>query len=262
MDLGLRGKSVLVMAASKGLGKAIALEYAAEGAQVAITSRNIEHLEQAAEDIRKATGATVLTQVMDVRNGEDISAGVDLIAKRHGGIDVVVTNAGGPPGGCFDDFDDQAWDLAYGQNLLSVVRVIRAALPYLRSGNGGRIVNLTSTSVKEPMDHMILSNTIRAGVNGLSKSLSVELAKDQILVNSAGPGNIATDRIMELNRIAAERNQVSVEQVYAANAAKIPLQRYGEPGEFAKMIVFLGSFANTYVTGQSVIVDGGKVRAY
>ncbi|RKN84205.1 SDR family oxidoreductase [Paenibacillus ginsengarvi] len=261
MDLHLADKTVIVTAGSKGLGKASAVQFAREGANVVIASRNQEHLDEAKADILRQTGREVRAVVADVNRKDHITEIVRTAIDWTGRLDVLVTNAGGPPGGGFDQFDDAAWEAAFQQNLMSVVRLIREALPFMRQQGGGRIVNLTSVSVKQPIPDLILSNVFRAGVYALTKSLSAELGKDSILVNTVGPGRIETDRIVELDRIAAERRGATEEQIRSQHLNQIPLGRYGTPEEFAKTIVYLGSFANTYVTGQAVLVDGGMVRA-
>lgn len=261
MDLGLQKKVVLVMAASKGLGKAVATEYAREGARVMIAARSEASLQQAAQEIREATGGEVETCVADVSKRADIDSLMERTVERFGGLDVLVTNAGGPPGGTFDDFEDDVWERAFQSNLLNVVRLIRAALPHLRYRGGGRILNITSTSIKQPIEGLILSNTFRAGIQGLAKTLAVELAPDNILINTVAPGRIDTDRVRELDAARAQANDTTVEQVRSLHEQNIPLGRYGTPEEFAKVVVFLGSQANTYVTGSSLLIDGGMVRA-
>ncbi len=176
-------------------------------------------------------------------------------------LDVLITNAGGPPAGNFDKFSDEDWQGAFELNLLSVVRLIRAALPHMREKGYGRIVNFTSSSIKQPLDNLILSNVFRTGVLGLSKSLSAELAPDGILINTLGPGRIATDRLASLDETRAENQGVPVEEVRRQSEASIPLGRYGQPDEFARVATFLASEANTYVTGQALLADGGMVRA-
>ena len=248
-------------AGSKGLGKASAIQFAREGANVVIASRNGDHLAAAKAEIERLTGREALTAVADVNRKDDIAGLIRAAVEWTGRLDVLVTNAGGPPGGGFDQFDDDAWEAAFQQNLMSVVRLVRESLPHMRKQGGGRIVNLTSVSVKQPIPDLILSNVFRAGVYALTKSLSAELGKDAILVNTVGPGRIETDRIVELDRRAAEQRGASEEQSRMQHLQQIPLGRYGTPEEFARTIVYLGSFANTYVTGQAVLVDGGMVRA-
>ncbi|USB34036.1 SDR family oxidoreductase [Paenibacillus sp. YPG26] len=260
MNLGLSGRSVFVAAASKGLGRASALAFAREGALVTIASRNQEQLSHAREEILKATGYTVNTVCMDVTDEKDIRQAIKTAAESQGGLDVVVTNAGGPPGGTFADMSDEDWQRGFELNLLSVIRMIREAVPYMRSAGGGRIVNLASTSIKQPIPGLILSNVFRAGVQSLTKTLAEELAKDGILINTIAPGRIATDRITELDTARAEKKGTSLESIQAEAAEAIPLGRMGTPEEFARLVAFYGSFANTYVTGQSIMVDGGMLR--
>jgi 3-oxoacyl-[acyl-carrier protein] reductase len=261
VDLGLEGQVAVVAASSKGLGRATAEQLAAEGARVVISGRDEAVLEGTAEEIRSATGSEVESVVTDLTKAQDVKDLVEQAVSRFGGLDVLVTNAGGPPAGVFDDFEDDAWVSAYELNLLSVVRLIRAALPHMRQRGYGRIVNFTSSSIKQPLDNLILSNTFRAGVLGLAKSLAGELAADGILVNTLGPGRIATDRLHTIDSNRAESLGVPVEQVREQSRAGIPLGRYGEPEEFARVATFLASRANTYVTGQALLVDGGMVRA-
>ena len=262
MDLGLKDKPVIVCAASAGLGKAIALEFAREGAQVVLASRREAELARAADDIQAATGRRPHHQVADLTQAADVKRLVDATVEACGGVYTLVNNSGGPPAGGFDQFDDDAWQRAFELNLLSYVRTIRAALPAMRQGGGGRIVNLTSSSIKSPIDHLILSNTFRTGVLGLAKSLAGELGRDGILVNVLGPGRIQTERIAQLDALRAGRAGLTPEQVRAETCKSIPLGRYGTPDELARTAVFLGSPANTYVTGQALLVDGGMVKAY
>ncbi|WP_100373019.1 SDR family oxidoreductase [Bacillus sp. FJAT-45037] len=262
MELGLKDKSVIVLASSKGLGKASALEFAKEGANVMLASRNLEELTVAASEVEKETGIKLNVQVCDVTKPEDIKNLVKTTADLYGTVDVLVNNAGGPPAGGFDAFEDDQWQYAFELNLLSFIRAIREVLPYMRKQGGGRIVNIASSSIKEPVDGLILSNTFRTGIVGLSKSLAKELGSDQILINTVGPGRIGTDRVAELDQIRADKLNLSYEEGKKQMEQAIPIGRYGTPAEFAKMIVFLGSFANTYVTGQSLVVDGGATKSF
>lgn len=261
MDLGLGGKSVLVSAASKGLGLATALEYAREGARVTIASRSLPQLETARQAILEATGQEAAVVDMDVTRPEDIERAVRTAAEYGGGLDVLVTNAGGPPGGGFGDMADADWSGGFELTLMSTVRLIREALPHMRSAGGGRIVSISSVSIKQPIQGLILSNVFRAGVNALNKSLAAELAPEGILINSLAPGRIGTDRILQLDGKRAEAVGTSLEQVQAEALKGIPLGRTGTPEEFGKAAVFLGSFANTYITGQSLLIDGGMVKS-
>lgn len=261
MDLGLAGKGALVTASSKGLGRAVATELAREGARVVISSRDEESLIRTAFEIGEETGATVEHRACDLTSAAQIDALIAHATDRLGGIDVLVNNTGGPPTGNFADVDDDAWDLAFRQIVMSLVRCVRGALPSMRERGGGRIVNVASTSVKQPIDNLLLSNVFRAGLAGLAKSLAVELAPENILVNTLGPGRILTGRTESVDAGQAETQGVSVEDVREQFAARIPLGRYGTPEEFARVAAFLASPANSYVTGQAVLVDGGMVRA-
>jgi len=260
MDLMLTGKSVFVAAASKGLGRAVALQYAKEGASLTIASRSLEQLAQTRDEIQALTGVRATIVQMDVFKSEDISRAIQTAAEAGKGVDVLVTNAGGPSSGYFSDMEDADWTRGFELSLLSTIRLIREALPYLKSAGGGRIVNLASSSIKQPIDGLVLSNVFRAGVQSLTKSLASELAGDGILINTIAPGRIATDRITELDRTKAEELQRSLEDVQAEVVKQIPLGRMGTPEEFARHAVFYGSFANSYVTGQSLLVDGGMVK--
>ncbi|MHB1134348.1 MAG: SDR family oxidoreductase [Chloroflexota bacterium] len=261
MDLGLRDKVAIVTAASQGMGKAVALGLAREGAKVAICSRRQEAISAAGEEIERATGSEVLALAADVTRPEDIERVVASTMQRFGRLDVLVTNAGGPPAGKFDDFaDDAAWQAAFNLTLMSVVRLVRAAVPHMRAQGGGRIINIQSLSVKQPIDSLILSNAVRPGVIGLAKTLSFELAGDNILVNNVCPGRIATARVTENDQARAQREGRSLEEVTKQQQATVPLGRYGQPEEFANMVVFLASERASYITGATIQVDGGLFR--
>lgn len=262
MDLGLNDKPVIVCASSSGLGKATALELAREGARVMLCSRRAAELQRAAADIKAATGRELRFAVADVTNAADIARLVEATVAAFGGVFALINNSGGPPAGPFEQFDDAAWQAAFELNLLSYVRTTRAVLPHLRKAGGGRIVNFTSSSVKSPIEGLILSNTFRTGVVGLSKTLALELGREGILVNVLGPGRIQTDRVEHLDGLRATKTGLSLEQVRAEACKAIPLGRYGTPEEFAKLAVFLASPANTYITGQTILIDGGATRAY
>lgn len=262
MDLHLKDKTVIVTGASEGLGKAIATEYAREGAQVFISSRSEEKLQKAVEEIKANTGNEAVKYIVcDMCKDDHIRSLVQKVAQSTDSIDVLINNAGGPPAGKFIDITDDQWFDAFEQNLLSVVRATRAVLPYMKKNKAGRIVNITSSSIRETIDNLIVSNTLRPGVHGLTKSLSQEFAADNILVNTVGPGKIKTNRLVELYEKSAKAEGKSVEAVLEEQANNIPIGRIGEPEEFAKAVVFLGSFANTYITGQYLIVDGAAVKA-
>lgn len=261
MDLGLKDKVVLVMASSSGLGKAAATEFCREGAKVMLFSHEETKLQAAQADIKAATGNELAYTVGDVTVYEDIKKAVANTAAHFGPIYALVNNSGGPPAGTFDSFADEAWQKAYELNLLSYIRAIREVLPYMRKAGTGRIVNYTSSSVKQVLDNLILSNTFRLGVVGLTKTLSQELGKDGILVNVMGPGRIGTDRIKYLDSMRAEQSGKSMEDIYQETIKAIPMGRYGTPEEYGKLTVFLCSEANTYITGQTILVDGGLTKS-
>ncbi|WP_174614511.1 SDR family oxidoreductase [Virgibacillus ihumii] len=262
MDLELQGKSVIVTAASKGLGKATAKKFAAEGAHVLISSRSEEELKKTRDEIRSETGNDhVENTVCDITDIQSIKDLVSKAVELNGKVDVLINNAGGPPAGMFDDVNDDDWYQAFELNLLSFVRTIREVLPHMRKQNRGHIINLASSSIKQPIENLILSNTFRAGIVGLSKSLSQELAPDNILINTIGPGRIGTDRVAHLDKVNAEKTGKPYEEVKAEAEKSIPIGRYGQPEEFANMVVYLCSGANSYVTGQALLVDGGMVKA-
>jgi 3-oxoacyl-[acyl-carrier protein] reductase len=259
MDLGLKGKCAIVCAASKGLGRASALALAREGAAVVMCARRPDVLEQAANDIRAETGATVIAVPADVAVPADIERLVRTTVDRLGAIDVLVTNTGGPPSAAFDRIDDADWYAAIESLLMSVVRLARAVLPHMRARGGGRIINVTSISVKQPVQGLVLSNALRAAVTGLAKTLSNELANDRILVNCVAPGYTATDRVVELAAATAQRENIAPEIVHQRIEDKIPMRRMGSPDEFGAAVAFLASARASYLTGITLQVDGGYV---
>lgn len=250
----------MVAAASKGLGYGIAQAAAQEGAHVSIGSRTEADILAAAEALHAETGAQALGTVLDARDPASITNWVEATAARFGGVDGLVVNAGGPPAGGFDDFDDAAWQSAFELTMLSSVRMIRAVLPHLRARGGGSILAVTSSSVKEPIDILLLSNVMRSGVVSLLKSLSRELAPEQIRVNNLVPGRILTDRVKSLDAIGAKSSGRSVADQQAMQEAQIPWGRYGSIEEFGKAGAFLLSDAASYITGETLIVDGGAMK--
>ncbi len=260
MDLGLRDKVALVAASSKGLGKAIAWGLAAEGARVVVCARGEEALAATAREIEEDTGSPVLAVVADLTVKEDIERLVARTVEEFGGLDVLVTNAGGPPPGLFVDLSDEEWEVAANLTLMSAVRLIREAIPHMRRGGWGRIITLTSVSVKQPIDNLILSNAVRLAVLGLTKSLANELAKDNILVNTVCPGWTRTERMEELLRDRARRGGTSLEEEFAQIERDIPLGRMGSPEEVANLVVFLASERASNITGTAIQVDGGYVK--
>jgi 3-oxoacyl-[acyl-carrier protein] reductase len=260
MDLGLSGKVIMVAAASKGLGFGIAQAVAQEKAKVAIASRTASDIEAAAARLRQETGSDVRGYVFDARDGASIQQWADAVTADFGGIDGLVVNAGGPPAGGFDNFGDDDWQAAFELTLLSSVRMIRAVLPSMRARGGGAILTITSSSVKEPIDILLLSNVMRSGVVSLVKSLSRELAGEKIRVNNLVPGRIDTDRVRWLDTAVAQQKGIEPEKVKAANEALIPWGRYGTIEEFGAAGAFLLSEKASYITGETLIVDGGTMK--
>jgi 3-oxoacyl-[acyl-carrier protein] reductase len=262
MDLGLQGKAALVGGASRGIGKAVAMGLAREGCRVAICGRNRDTLEAAADEIRAAiSGSDVLPIVCDMSDADDIHRFVAATVEAFGRLDIVVNNAGGPPPGPFEAHDDAAWQQALSQNLLSVVRTVREALPHLRAAGGGRIINITSVAVKEPIPGLVLSNAARLGAVGLAKTLSRELGPDGITVNNVCPGLTLTDRMRELYGGRAEAEGRSLDDALADEARRIPLRRLGQPEDVAALAVFLASQPARHITGTTIQVDGGSTAA-
>jgi len=260
MELGLKGKVAMVAASSKGLGYGIARELAREGALVSIGARTESDVHDAAETITQETDGDVLANVLDVIDPESVQAWVQSTIDAFGGVDLLVVNAGGPPAGKFDDFADSDWQAAFELTLMSAVRMIRAVLPSMRDAGGGSILTLTSSSVKEPIDFLLLSNVMRSGVTSLAKSLSRQLAAENIRVNNLMPGRIDTDRVQSLDQMNADARGVPVEEIKAANELGIPLGRYGTIEEFGHLAAFLLSDAASYITGQTIAVDGGSIK--
>jgi 3-oxoacyl-[acyl-carrier protein] reductase len=261
MDLGLKGKVAIVAASSKGLGRAVATTFAREGALVTVNGRDAATLAEAAKAIRSDTGGDVLEIVGDMTNPADIERLVNETVAKRGGLDIIICNAGGPPGGDFFAFPtDEQWLKAVDLNLMSTLRLSRAAIPHIEARGGGSITNIVSTSVKQPIPNLILSNTVRTAVVGLSKSLSNELAAKKIRVNNVCPGSMMTDRIRSLAAMRAEASGKSAEEVLTDDAKAIPMGRIGDPQEFANAVVFVASPAASYVTGVTLQVDGGVVK--
>lgn len=251
----------MVAASSKGLGYGIARELAKNGASVCIASRTHEHVETAAQKLREQTNAAILASTFDASDVKSIESWVDKTAGTFERIDGLVVNAGGPRPGSFDDFSDKDWVDAFNLTLMSAVRLIRAALPHLRSGGGGSILTVTSLSVKEPINGLLLSNVFRSGVTSLVKSLSNELAGDNIRINNLIPGRFDTDRVQALDKIQADKTGNPVSKIKQQNELSIPLGRYGNIEEFGKTGAFLLSDAASYITGANIVVDGGMLRS-
>jgi 3-oxoacyl-[acyl-carrier protein] reductase len=259
MDLGLKGKVALVAGASKGLGYGVARALALEGARVSLCSRNALDVEEAASKLAQETGAETLGIACDVTSAESINSWVDQTVTAWGGIDALLVNAGGPPAGGFKDLPDEKWQAAFELTLLSSVRMIRAVLPFM--SNGGAVLTITSSSVQEPIERLVLSTVMRSGVAALVKSLADELASDRIRVNNLIPGRFDTERLAQLDQGAADRQGISLEEVRSRSIARIPLGRLGTTDEFGAAAAFLLSPAAQYITGTSLRVDGGMMRS-
>jgi 3-oxoacyl-[acyl-carrier protein] reductase len=251
MDLGLRGKVAMVAGASRGLGFAVARGLAVEGASVSIASRAAQSIDASAARITAETGSLALATAVDVRAAESLAAWHARTMEKFGGVDLLFVNAGGPPAGPARSVDDAAWQ----------VRMVRLAVPSMKTRGGGAIVVSTSSAVKEPIPNLALSNIVRSSVSAMSKTLANELAADNIRVNHLMPGRIATDRIIELDTIRGKASGASADDVRASYSKTIPLGRYGEPAEFANAAVFLFSDGARYITGATLQVDGGLIKS-
>lgn len=262
MDYGLRDKAAFVGGSSKGIGKAIARALRREGCQVMLSSRDEANLQAAAQEIRAALGGDEVPYVVcDMSKPDDIKKAIKTTRERFGRLDVLVNNAGGPPTGTFADLDERYWQFAIDQNLLSAVRCVREALPHLQKSGRGRIINVTSVAVKQPIDGLILSNATRLAVIGLAKTLSRELAPLGITVNNVCPGNIATQRLMSLIEERARVQDVEMADLVTIEEARVPMGFLGEPEDVANLVVFLASDQARFLTGTTIQVDGGSTTA-
>lgn len=260
MNLGLQGKNALVIASSQGLGKAIAKKLAEQGVNVMISSREQNKLFEVKKELDLTSKGRIEYKACNIKDKNEISNLVDATINEFGSIDLLVNNAGGPPAGRFEEMTDDDWQHAFELNLLSYIRITREVLPHMKN-NGGKIVNIASSSVKEPIPGLILSNTFRTGIVGLTKTLATELAAYNILINTVAPGRISTDRVAFLDSNAAEKQGITKEEMEEKMRNTIPLGRYGEPEEFANYVSFLLSEANSYMTGQTFLIDGGMVKS-
>jgi 3-oxoacyl-[acyl-carrier protein] reductase len=260
MDLGLKERVAIVAASSQGLGKAVALGLAREGAKLAICSRTESSINRTAEEIRKATGAEVLARPVDVAVYEQVRRFVAETNGHFGRVDICVTNAGGPPAKPFSETTVEDWQAGVNLNLMSTLYFVREVLPLMQERKWGRLITITSSSVKQPIDHLVLSNSVRSAVSGLMKSLSNEYGKDNILVNNVCPGYTLTSRLDQLSGRLAKAEGVDPKQIQERWAKQVPLGRLGRPEEFANMVVFLASERASYITGVSVAIDGGYIK--
>lgn len=260
MELGLSGKTALVTGASRGLGFATAKVLASEGVELAINSRHEKNLNEASREINRITGRRVIPITGDLTEPDIQEKLVSEVVSRLGGLDLLVTNAGGPPPGKFESFSDHEWYQAIELSFLSHVRLIRAALPFLRNSENPSVLTITSYSVKQPIPNLILSNSIRAATVGLTKSLALEFGKDKIRFNTIMPGWTKTERVIEIMEARAKSNGTTIDEEIKKQAKESPLGRMAEPEEFANVAVFLLSPAAGYITGASILVDGGMYK--
>ncbi len=261
MDMKIKGKVALVAASSKGLGKAVAMGLANEGANLVLCARDEETLRDTADEVRDQTGARVLTVPTDLTDPDSVEYMLQAATDTYRGIDILVTNAGGPPAGPSLSFSDEDWHKAFELNFLSGVRLIRACIPYMSYHKWGRIINITSVTVKEPLTGLILSNAVRMAVIGFAKTLADEIAPYGITINNVCPGWTRTGRVAELFKQRAEAQNITVEQAEAAIVGNIPVGRMGTTEEFASLVVYLASAYAGYITGESILIDGGQHRS-
>lgn len=263
MDLGVRGRVAIVAASSKGLGKASAMALAQEGVKLTLCARGEAELKAAAKEIAEKSGVEVLPIVTDVTRKEDIDSLVKATMERFGTVDILVTNAGGPPPVVsFLDVSDQGWREGIDLNLMSTINMCRAVVPHMKAQKWGRIVNIMSVSVKQPLDGLLLSNVSRMGVVGFAKSISGELAPHNITVNTVCPGAIMTDRVKNMTQARAKNEGKTPEEILSSYARMIPMGRIGEPRELGNLVAFLASELSSYITGVVIQVDGGMVKGY
>jgi 3-oxoacyl-[acyl-carrier protein] reductase len=260
MDLGLKGKVALAAASSAGLGRAVAEALAAEGADLVICSRRAEAIEEAREDLSQH-GGRVEAVVADLTDPPGVQGVVDRALEVFGRVDVLVTNTGGPPAGPFEEHSPETWEMAVRQNLFSVLNLVRGVLPGMRERKWGRIINITSIAVKQPSDNLILSNAIRAAVTGFARTLATETAADGITVNNVLPGFTRTERLTELAAKRAQIRGCDPQEIWEGWHREIPMGRVGEPRELASLVAYLASEQASYITAQSIPVDGGWIKS-
>lgn len=260
MDLGIRGRVALVAASSRGLGRAVAQELGAEGCDLVLCARGADALHETADAIRSASGVRVAAIAADLSDPRDVDRVLETGTREIGGIDILVTNTGGPPAGPFEQHSPEVWRDAVRQNLDSVLNLVRGVLPGMKQRTWGRILNVTSIAAKQPVEGLMLSNAVRAAVTGFARTLANEVAPLGITVNNVLPGYTRTQRVDELARRRAEQGGTTIEEATAVWEREIPMGRLGEPREFAALVAFLASERASYITGTSIPVDGGWVR--
>jgi len=261
VDLGLRNRVAIVTGSSRGIGKAVAHGLAEEGARVTVCARNEERLRESAKEIKSSTGSEVLPVRADLRNKEDIKLLVKTTVENFGRVDVLVNNTGGPPSSLFLETSEEDWRDAVDSLLMSIITCCREVIPYMKKQQWGRVINMTSFAAKQPAERLVLSNAVRAGVLGLTKTLSNELAEYGILVNAVCPGWTLTRRVEELAKSTAEKTGKTYEKVIGEWASSIPLKRLAQPEEIANLVVFLASERASYITGTVIQVDGGFIKS-
>lgn len=261
MDLGLKDKCAFIAGSSRGLGFATALALAREGCKVVVNSRGAERATDAAQKIASATGTQAVGIAGDVSDAAAAETLIKSAIDELGGLDILITNAGGPPAGSFELFDEATWQKAVDTSFMSHVRLIRAALPHLRKSSSASVLTMTSYTVKQPLPNLVLSNSVRAATIGLTKSLALELGKEHIRFNSIMPGWTVTERVQELMAFRAKNNGTTVDEEFSKQTAEIPLGRMGQPQEFANAAVFLVSPAASFIHGVMLAVDGGIIKA-
>jgi 3-oxoacyl-[acyl-carrier protein] reductase len=257
MESGLKGRIVIVAGASQGMGRATARAFALEGARVAMCARTEKTLLAAADEIRKQTSAEVFSKSVDVSNAAQVKQFVADVVSKFGGVDVCVANAAGPPPKTFLNISLEDWHSAFEMNFMSAVHLAREVIPHMQRKRWGRMITITSTSVRQPIPDLVLSSAIRPAVVGLIKSMAVEFGKDGITFNNVAPGYTATERLSEVAVPRAQAAGVSEEEIYKRWANDVPLRRLGKPEEIADAILWLASDRAAYVTGQTILVDGG-----
>lgn len=261
MDLNLIGKTVLITASSKGIGKTAAELFLNEGCEVLISSSNEANLKKAKLELKDLTGKEPFSFICDINKEEDLSSIFQFAKNNFGKIDILVNNCGGPVPGMFEDLDDAKWHDAVDQVLMSVIRLTRFVLPEMKENKWGRIINITSLTVKQPVDNLMLSNSLRSAVTAFSKTLSNQIGKFNITINNVGPGYTLTSRLHELAELRSREKGVSKEQIFDEMASIVPMNRLADPKEVASMILYLASEQAGYITGQTIAVDGGVIKS-
>ena len=260
MDLNLKNKVFMVAASSQGLGFGVAEALAAEGANLAIASRSSDKISAAADKLSSRYAVRVIASALDAASAESIGSWCKDVQTEFGRVDGLLINSGGPPPGKFDQLRESDWELGFQNTLMSAVRMIREVWPLMKASGGGSILTITSTSIKEPIEVLVLSNVFRSGVASLVKSLAEDLARDEIRINNIVPGRIDTERLLELDELAAARSGVDLEIHRESQQKVIPLGRYGTAAEFGKAAAFLLSDAASYISGSTLVVDGGRTK--